>query len=504
MPSTPDSRAGWASYARALIIRDHAFIDGAFQRAADAGTFPSINPADGTVIADIAACGPADVDHAVAAARRSFEAGSWSRATPAARRKVLLRLAALIEQHAEELALLDSMDMGKPVTVAHTMDVPGAAAVFAFYAEAIDKTYGELAPNGSGAHAFVTRVPLGVIAAITAWNYPLETASWKLAPALAAGNSVVLKPSERAPLSALLLAELATEAGLPAGVLNVVPGLGGTAGAALARHPDVDALAFTGSTAVGKQLLVDAGQSNMKKVSLECGGKSPNIVFADVRDLDSCAARACDAIFFNQGEVCSANSRLLVQREIAEQFLAAVAAHATRIAVGHPLEPATGMGPLVDSDHANRVEKFVSEVPRTAIVCGGNRLEIEGSDRYFQPTIARVGPQTGLDRRARIVTDEVFGPVLVAQLFDSEDDAVRSANDTPYGLAASVWTADLDRALRVSERLVAGTVSVNTTDAIAPNTPFGGFRMSGYSSDLSLHALDNYTGRKTTWISYHA
>ena len=441
MPSTPDSRAGWASYARALVIRDHAFIDGAFQRAADAGTFPSINPADGTVIADIAACGPADVDHAVAAARRSFEAGSWSRATPAARRKVLLRLAALIEQHAEELALLDSMDMGKPVTVAHTMDVPGAA---------------------------------------------------------------VLKPSERAPLSALLLAELATEAGLPVGVLNVVPGLGGTAGAALARHPDVDALAFTGSTAVGKQLLVDAGQSNMKKVSLECGGKSPNIVFADVRDLDSCAARACDAIFFNQGEVCSANSRLLVQREIAEQFLAAVAAHATRIAVGHPLEPATGMGPLVDSDHANRVEKFVSEVPRTAIVCGGNRLEIEGSDRYFQPTIARVGPQTGLDRRARIVTDEVFGPVLVAQLFDSEDDAVRSANDTPYGLAASVWTADLDRALRVSERLVAGTVSVNTTDAIAPNTLFGGFRMSGYSSDLSLHALDNYTGRKTIWISYHA
>lgn len=493
----PETRSGWDSLSASLGVRADAFIAGAFTHARDDMRMPSIDPATGTVIAQVAACGEVDVDRAVQAARAAFDSGVWSRADPATRRSVLLSLAQLIEDHADELAVLDSRDMGKPVTLARAVDVPGTVATFRYYAEAIDKRPGELAPTGPGAHAVVRRVPLGVVGAITAWNFPLETAAWKLAPALAAGNSVLLKPSERAPLSALRLAELAAAAGLPDGVLNVVPGAGTVAGRAIARHAGVDALAFTGSTAVGRTLLRLCGETTLKKVQLECGGKSPNIVFNDVADIDAAARAACQGAFANQGEVCSANSRLLVQREIAEEFVAAVARHAAKIQLGHPLDPGTDMGPLVDAAHVEHVMRFLTEAPAEAIITGGQRRKIEGSDCYVEPTIIHAQADS-----LRLEREEVFGPVLSVQPFDSEQDAVRIANDTEYGLAASVWTASLDRALRVSEQLVAGTVSVNTVDALSVVTPFGGLRQSGFGSDLSLHALDNYTSPKTTWISY--
>ncbi|HEY2313492.1 MAG TPA: aldehyde dehydrogenase family protein, partial [Streptosporangiaceae bacterium] len=407
-------------------------------------------------------------------------------------------LADLIVANADELAVTDSLDMGKLVTDAASIDIPGSAAILRYYAEAIDKVGGEIPATPPGNVALVERVPLGVVGAVVPWNYPLEMAIWKLAPALAAGNSVLLKPAEQSPLSALRLAELAAAAGLPDGVLNVVPGGGATAGQAIGRHPGIDVVAFTGSTAVGLKFLEYAGQSNMKQVWLECGGKSPNLVFADTDDLEDAAAHAARGIFFNQGEVCSANSRLLIQRDILGPFTDAVIRHAKAIRVGHPFDPQATMGPLVDRRHADRVERYLVEGARLGrVLCGGQRLTIEGSDCYVEPTIL-----TDLPADSAVVREEIFGPVLAVIPFATEEEAVAIANDTPYGLAASVWTGSLSRAHRVAERLQAGTVSVNTVDALGPTTPFGGSKASGFGRDLSLHALDKYTGLKTTWIRY--
>jgi len=492
------TRAQWQDVADGLEFRTQAFIGGRFVSPASGRTRPTVAPASGQVLAEVSECGPAEVDAAVLAARAAFESGVWSRAGVDVRKATLLRLAELILANLDELAVTDSLDMGKLVTDAHAIDVPGSAAILQFYAESVDKVGGEIPPTAPGNVALVQRVPLGVVAAVVPWNYPLEMAIWKIAPALTAGNCVVLKPAEQSPLSALRLAELAAEAGLPDGVLNVVPGAGETVGRALGEHPDVDVVTFTGSTEVGKHFLRYAGSSTLKQVWLECGGKSPNVVFADVDDLDEAAEYAARGIFFNQGEVCSANSRLLVQREIVEEFTRAVADRARQIRVGHPFDPEAGMGPLVDRQQTDRVEHFLRlGAEQGVVVAGGHRLTIEGSDCYVEPTVL-----AGLSPDAEPVREEIFGPVLAVLPFDDEPEAIALANDSRYGLAASVWTGSLSRAHRVAERLQAGTVSVNTVDALGPTTPFGGFKQSGFGRDLSLHALDKFTGLKTTWIRY--
>jgi gamma-glutamyl-gamma-aminobutyraldehyde dehydrogenase len=492
------SHKDWIDRAAAIRFRDKAFIDGKFVAARSGRTFASINPATGETLAEVASCGEEDVDRAVASARRAFQSGSWSRSSPAHRKEVLLRLAQLLRENLQELALLESLDMGKLVADAATIDVPGSAGIFQWYAEAIDKLYDEVAPTGSGDLVLVRREPLGVVGAVVPWNFPLDMATWKCAPALAAGNSVVLKPAEQSSFSALRLAELAMEAGLPAGVLNVVPGLGETAGQALGRHMDVDCLAFTGSTAVGKMFLQYSGQSNMKQVWLETGGKSPNLVFADCANLDAAADMAAFGIFFNQGEVCSANSRLLVQRGVKDAMVEKLAARAAATQPGDPLDPASKMGALVDARHAANVMRFVEAGKKTArLVIGGDQVTVNGRGSFVQPTIFDdVSPQDTIAR------EEIFGPVLSVIAFDDEEEAIRIANDSVYGLAASLWTDSLSRAHRISERLHAGTVSVNTVDALSPMTPFGGFKQSGFGRDLSLHALDKYTALKTTWIKY--
>jgi NAD-dependent aldehyde dehydrogenases len=491
------SATDWADRARTLEIDGRAVIGGRRVDAVDGSTLPVTSPGSLAQLTDLAAGSERDVDVAVGHARRAFDSGAWSRIDAGERGRTLIRLADLILDHLDELALLETLDSGKPIAQTLTVDVPGAAETFRWYGELADKRFDEIPATPRGSTALVRRVPLGVVGAIVPWNYPLEIAAWKLAPALAAGNSVVLKPATETSLTALRLADLALAAGIPAGVLNVVPGRGATVGSRIALHPGVDVLAFTGSTAVAKQLMVDAGSSNLKRVALEAGGKSANVVFADA-DLATAATKAAFGAFYNQGQVCSANSRILIQREAHDEFVELLTAAAHAYEPSDPLAGEPGNGSLISRAHADEVGIAIERAAADGtLVSGGDRVTITGSDAYLRPAIV-----TGLDADHDLHRVEVFGPLVAALPFDTEDEAVRLANATDYGLAASLWTTDLSRAHRVSELLVAGTVSVNTVDALGLTTPFGGFRQSGFGRDLSRHALDNYTDWKTTWFQH--
>ena len=490
-------RPDWHALAAAIRPRAQAFINGRYLDAVSGQSFDCLSPIDGRRLARVAATDSADVDAAVAAARSAFNKGTWSRMAPARRKRVLLKFAELILKHTEELALLETLDMGKPIADSTRIDIPAAARCITWFAEAIDKIYDEVAPTGHDALALVTREPVGVVGAIVPWNFPLLMASWKLGPALAAGNSVVLKPSEKSPLTAIRVAELASEAGLPEGVLNVLPGFGQTAGKALALHMDVDCVAFTGSTATGRLMLQYAGQSNLKRVWLECGGKSPNIIMADCADLDRAARAAAFAIFFNQGEMCSAGSRLIVQEAVHDQVLEKIAAIARTMQPGDPLDPSTTLGAIVDETQLNTVLRYIdsgkSEGARVAL--GGNRTRESSGGFYVEPTVF-----DAVTPRMKIAREEIFGPVLATLTFKTAEEALAIANDVIYGLVAAVWTRDITTAHRVARALRAGTVYVNCYDADDITVPFGGFKQSGNGRDKSLHAFDKYVELKTTWI----
>jgi acyl-CoA reductase-like NAD-dependent aldehyde dehydrogenase len=486
----------WKSRASEITIPQRALIDGDLVDSVDHVTYECVTPLSGVVLGRVVECNAPDVDKAVVAARRAFDASWWAH-RPAERKRVLLELADLVRREAFDLALLITLDMGKPITEA-LGEVKGAAACLQFYAEAIDKTFGEVASTDDNAFAFVTREPVGVVAAIVPWNYPLMMSAWKIAPALAAGNSLILKPAEQSSLAPLRLGELAAEAGVPSGVINIVPGFGGSAGAALALHMDVDKVTFTGSAEIGKKILCYAGESNMKIVSLECGGKSPNVVYADAPNLERAAKAIANGIFSNQGEMCNAGSRLLVQADVSDELTERVIAQASEWMPGDPLDPVTTMGAVVDGTQLGRILSYIDigKAEGARLRSGGNQVLQDTGGYYVEPTI--------FDRATndmQISREEIFGPVLAVSTFGKHDDPIAMANDSDFGLAAAVWTRDISKAHRVARALRAGSVYVNCYSMGSIALPHGGFKQSGVGRDKSLHALDKYLQLKSTWVN---
>jgi 4-(gamma-glutamylamino)butanal dehydrogenase len=482
----------------AAITPRELFIAGAHVRSVRGERLDVVSPIDGRTFTSIADGGPDDIDRAVRAARQVYEQGAWSTAAPAHRKKILLRLAELIESHALELAVLGVRDNGTEINMAYKAEPMSAAGTIRFYAEAVDKVYGEIAPTGRDVLALIHREPLGVIGVIVPWNFPLMIGAWKIAPALAAGNSVVVKPPELASLTLLRLAELASEAGLPDGVLNVVTGRGATAGEALALHGDVDAIAFTGSGAVGRRLLEYSARSNLKRVYLELGGKSPNIVFADTPDLRQAAKVSANGIFRNSGQVCVAGSRLIVQSSIYDRFMDALLNVTASLKVGDPLRLTSDIGAVASEAQLQRNLEAVALAEREGAkrLTGGERILRDTGGTFMSPAIfADVTPEMKLSR------EEVFGPVLAVTRFESEEEAVQLANSTSYGLASAVWTGSLSTAHRMVRAINAGVVHVNTYGGADITVPLGGFKQSGFGRDKSLHALDEYCDLKTAWIA---
>jgi len=495
---TSPTHDDWRARAETLKIEGRAFIDGEYVDAASGKTFDNINPANGKVLGKVASCDAEDVDRAVRSARAAFESGVWSRMAPVDRKKIMVRFSELMAGAREELALLESMDVGKPITNAFNGDIPSAIGCIQWYGEAIDKLYGEVAPTTSDLTAVIHREPIGIVAAVVPWNYPLSMAAWKLGPALASGNSVVLKPAEQSPLTAIRIAQLGLEAGLPKGVLNVVPGFGETAGRALGLHMDVDAVGFTGSTAVGKLFMQYSGQSNIKRIGLECGGKSPHIVMADCHDLDAAARAVAAGIFSNAGQVCNAGSRLIVEAPIREALLEKVVAIARDLVPGDPLDPATRLGAIVNQQQMESVLGYVETGRKEGarVLVGGNRARESSGGFFVAPTVF-----DGVDNKMRIAQEEIFGPVLATVTVSGLDEAIMVANDSIYGLGAGIWTSDIRKAQIASKALRAGVVWVNCYDRGNMSAPFGGFKQSGFGRDKSMHAFDKYMDWKAVWTA---
>ena len=478
-------------------IRTRLWIGNEWVQADEGRTFATVNPATEEVIAEVAEARSAEIDRAVEAARRAFADGRWRHMNPHKRSRLLWRLADLVEDNADELGLLETQDNGKPYFEARRIDVPSVAQTLRYYAGLADKVQGDTVPVPGPFLNYTLREPVGVVGAIIPWNFPLSMAAWKVAPALACGNTVVLKPAEQTPLTALRFGELAAEAGFPPGVLNVVPGFGETAGAALVRHPGVDAISFTGSTEVGRTIMREAA-ATLKKVSLELGGKSPNVVFADA-DLGVAVKGASTGVFYGKGEVCAAGSRILVESAVHDEFVAGLKARAAKATVGDPMAPTTRLGAIVSGEQLDRVMGYIEAGRRDGakLVAGGERVRVGGRGNFVTATVF-----SDVDPAMTIAREEIFGPVAAVIPFDDVDDAVAKANDSLYGLAAGVWTRDIGKAHRMASEIDAGTVWVNTYNQYAPGSPFGGYKESGFGRDLGFQsALEKYTQLKSVWVA---
>jgi 4-(gamma-glutamylamino)butanal dehydrogenase len=491
------SREEYQSIADEMVFPSNAHIHGKFAAARSGETFPTVNPATGKVLANIASCGPEEVDYAVKKARQAFDAGAWSRLHPSARKEILIQLVKLMKRNRHELAVLESLDSGKPIRDCAALDLPETFHCLAWYAEAADKIYDQVSPSGDDAAGLIVREPIGVVACVLPWNFPLQMLAWKIGPALAAGNSVVVKPAEQTSMTALRVAELATEAGVPPGVLNVVPGLGEKAGQAIGMHPGIGAVSFTGSTDVGRRFLEYAAKSNLKRVVLECGGKNPSVVLEDAEHLDSVAEHVVRAVFWNMGENCTSNSRLIVHRKLKDDLLARVLDKVRDWRTGDPLDPRNALGAMISREHFDKVMGYIAGGRKAGakLVLGGEPLAV-GEGLFIPPTIF-----DGVAPDMAIAREEIFGPVLAVMTAGSDDEAIRLANDTPYGLQASVFTGNVRKAFRAARDLQAGTVSINCYSEGDIATPFGGFKHSGFGGrDKSLKAFDQYTETKTIWI----
>ena len=474
---------------KSLDFPTNAFINGQFQSSKSGNTFETTNPATGEVIANIAACNSEDVDHAVTKAREAFDQGHWSKLHPSVRKEGLIKLSKLIKRNIHELAVMESVDSGKPIRDCETIDLPETIACLLWHAEAVDKIYDQTAPAGEDALGVIVREPVGVVGCVLPWNFPLLMMAWKIAPALAAGNSVIVKPAEQTSLTALRLAELAIDAGIPRGVLNVIPGLGPDVGEPIGLHPDVDMVSFTGSTETGRRFLRYSADSNLKKIVLECGGKNPAIVLDDAEDLDLVAEHIVNAAFWNMGENCSAASRLIVQENIKDALLEKMLAHLRDWKTGDPLNPSNYLGSLVDSEHFKKVTSYLKN---DNMITGGKTEK----PNYVLPTIF-----DHVDPNSKLAQEEIFGPILSVITVKTLDEAIAVANNTEYGLTASVFTANGKKAIRAARAIKAGTVTVNCYGEGDMSTPFGGYKQSGFGGrDNSIHAHDQYTELKTIWI----